>query len=754
MDAKDITINVNLNDKPVDYSSPKSDSKSQIMSLTGKKKVQIIVAIDSKSYKEDKAGFHFHGKLTEPRMSLNGWIYLPQELAPQDGKTIPLTIEHEEAFTANPKIRGSMKLSFDEDTWDLNYEAVTKDKEAIAGIKSGLFKSVSMTAEWEDEDKIRGWLVPKGVTTTHGSLVKTPGITSATVKTDAYVQCCDGLYPLQKCDTKILQELKQHYDSKKPYLFIKEKSKTRKDSEVQSSHKNTNTNPIQKMSKNDNEETLATVLVEAIAEQGEESKTEEELKQQIANELEIHENVVESILNGDEKATDEFLATLTKVAGLDESRLDAFRDMEEEKKEEEEEESDEEEEEEEEETPKPKKDTKSKKDSKSGKKVTIRNDGKPQEIVVKIDATEITDVLNKHLDTIVSTKKTKGKSDSTFLTKKEQRTKFYQRVTDCLRKHQRIDMQWIGEKLKKDHIGLDAIGLAEVGTAAGAQWLENITIVPAGLEASLRSTCEVVQIQRGAKEVHFTLISTPTPVDGSAPTVPGDATQTITDVVATPIERVLKQRLTDQAARNTNAPLGETIAKTFKNSEVLDEDAKILTELDGLTVGSLAGNIYQGQTSEVAILSTDIFVAELLRKAKSFLLNKGWQEAAMPGKVVCVMSPNQMEQLMGDTTIQRFIEWVSDGSALKTGFIPRLHGIDLLVSTQVPTGTGDSSSTTHRAFVYIREVSVGLGFTKDLEIENARYPEERATTIVASYELAAINKSITSVVRLVTHGAP
>ena len=103
--------------------------------------------------------------------------------------------------------------------------------------------------------------------------------------------------------------------------------------------------------------------------------------------------------------------------------------------------------------------------------------------------------------------------------------------------------------------------------------------------------------------------------------MPGDVSQTITDVVATPIERVLKQRVTDQAARNTSVNLGNAIAQTFKNAEVLDEDDKILKELDGLTVGNLAGNIYQGQATEVAITASDVFVSSLLRKAKSFLLN-------------------------------------------------------------------------------------------------------------------------------------
>ncbi len=745
MDPQSIEIKINgySIQLPI-INEQKSDSKQIIKPITGEKKAQIIVAIDSKSYKEDDEGFHFHGKLTEPRLSLNGWIYFPQELAPQDGKTIPLTKDHEEALSESPKIRGDMMLSFDENTWDLNYEAVTKDKEAIEGIKSGKYNAVSMTAEWDSFDVIRGWQVPKGVTTTFGSLVEEPGITSATVKTDAFVKCCNGLFPLQKCDSKILTELKNHVDSK-----------TKKKIDVKSSHKKKTDNSKSRMSKTDNEEQLSTVLAEVVEEQ---NKSMEQIKEEIAIETQIHESVVESILNGDEAPTPEFLDALEKVGNLDSSKLDALRSSDEEE-EEEEEETDEEEEEED----NPKKDKKSsdksKKDTKSTSKTTIKIDSKtPKEFTIKVDAkvdtSDITDMFKKHMDTIVKKNPTKGKTDSKVLSVKQQRTKFYDMVTESLRVHQSINMDWIQKKLQGENIALDAIGLTEVGTAAGAQWLEDITILPRGLKAGLRETCEVVQITRGAKEVHFTLISTPTPGDGNAPAVPGDATQTITDVVAVPAERVLKQRITDQAARTTSVNLGNAIAQTFRTSEVLDEDDKILTELDGLTEGSLAGLIIPtGAANEAAIDATNPMVATLLRKAKTALLNQGWSEAQVAGRLVCVMSPEQMEQLMDDPKIQRFIEWVQNGEALRDGLVPRLHGIDLLESGQIKVGTGSATNiVTHHAFVYIREVAMGLGFTKDVEIESARYPEERATTLVASYELAAKNKSIKAVAKIITYG--
>ncbi|GIU71499.1 MAG: hypothetical protein KatS3mg003_0978 [Candidatus Nitrosocaldaceae archaeon] len=585
-------------------------------------KVEFIVGIDS--IENVSEYLHISGLLSIPRVSLNGWIYLPEELAKQDGKTVPMFFEHEELFDPDAEPIGVLHTIWDESLMQLNYDAIIFDKEKAKAIIEKRFKHVSMAATWEDYDVIRGWLVPKGVEIIEGSLVLEPGIPESSVSIIDYVSndpvTNDKLIPTKLCDVNLY------------YTILADSHRTGQAYSLPVCDGKMVDNEINKTEKK-------TIMITDV-------------------------NLIRKILDANNKVV-----------------VDSIRDM----------------------LDKPKPTAK------------IADDN---------------NINNKDI--------------------------FYRIVSDSLRRFYTINWHYVNEQLRVNNVSADAIGLTELGSGAGAQWLENITIVPAGLNAGLRNSCEVVVLDRGAKEAHFTLISTPTPVDGDAPNVPNDATQTITDIVATPVERVLKQRITDQAMRSTSANLAEVIANTFRNAEVLDEDRKVLSALDNIPVANLAADIYGGNAlAENDIASTDIFTNDLLAKAKRALLRKGWEEARMPGSLVCVMSPEQMEQLMNDNNIQNFIEWVDNGDSVRNGSIPRLHGIDLVVSSEVPTGTGSGAPavTTHRAFVYVKNVAVGLAFSKELQIESTRYPEERATTIVGSYELAAKVKREDAVVRIVTYGS-
>lgn len=750
------------------------------------KNQEFLIPIDQSSLHFDGVGLSFNGVLTAPRLSLNGWLYLPEELAAQDGQTVPLFKNHEEKDDANAKPRGRMTVSYDEKTFRLLYKAYTSDKEVIDAIQSKEARYVSAGFKWGGEDIIRGWIFPKDCTLLEGSILigVPPGILEASVHTDsnkliAYAKDEKGQFmPLEVCTQELCQSLKSSINSSVP--CNKSMADNKKEDAVP-------------------EEVLQVVLIRKL----------DRLSQQIA-ELWTLLGQLESITPRNEalqqKIDDcwynlewmvlDYIETRSKVSGY-EDKLDILSIQDGMKRWKKGKMKDEKQVQTTDDTNKaPSTETifNSQSNSSINTNVTSTDQmadqtskeikepiapktdqapsedttqktpdtGKPatQEISVKVDTSglekSIEELKKVVADSALKEAKPTGAVASDAVPSKEEiRKKFYDAVTNSLKKHQQINWDSISASLKADGIGMDAVGVTELGTAAGAQWLEDITIIPSGLTTSLRTTCEVVNIQRGAKECHFTLISTPTPGDGTAPTVPADVTHTITDVVATPAERILKQRLTDQAARFTATNLGQAIATTFRNAEMLDEDTKILTEINTITDGNSAGAFFAGNaTSEATIDTADIFTHILIAKAKRALLRQGWQEARIPGGLVAVLSPEQMEQLMSDTTIQRFIEWVQDGEALRNGFIPRLHGVDILISTAVPTGIGNPTTViTHRAFVYVRQVAVGLGFTKELEIESARYPEERATTIVATYELAAKVKRDKAIAKIYSYGS-
>src|SRR3989338_6253285 len=105
-----------------------------------------------------------------------------------------------------------MSVFYNHETFNLEYNALATDQEAIEGVKSGKYKHVSMGAMWEGEDKIRGWLFPYGVEIIEGSLVEHPGIPEATVVMDAafMIDHVNGgiTVPLEKCNTEFCKMLK------------------------------------------------------------------------------------------------------------------------------------------------------------------------------------------------------------------------------------------------------------------------------------------------------------------------------------------------------------------------------------------------------------------------------------------------------------------------------------------------------------------------------------------------------------------
>lgn len=645
-----------------------TDAKNIRIKPTAKYHETLPAAIDR--VWEDQEGLHIHGVLSAPRMSFNGWIYFPEELAKQDGKTVPVYINHEEMFEENAKIRGTMNVNYNAQTWDLEYNALLTDLEAIDGVKNEKYKFTSMGAEWDSFDLIRGYQIPIGTRIVEGSLVDNPGVIGTSVITDSLI-----LEHLEGKDRKLFSCTKTACDMLRSSIIKIDG----------------NIKPI--MTDKNREDLNIKAKELGIDVDSEEVKklTDEELQKKID----------EVITANEKKAIEE-------------------------------------------------KDTKPKGDKAPQPVITVNVD-------TKAVAEEVAKVNKVFADFMVATGAPKPKGKILTNTDKESgRKRFYEIVTDSLKTHKELKWDYILSKLQNDNIAVDAIGLTEVGASAGAQWLEDLTVISGDFASGrIRDVADVVFIERGAKEVHFTLIATPVAADGTAPTVPADATQTITDILATPVERIVKQRVTDAAVRTTSVNLGAGIAQSFRIAEVVDEDDKFLTALNAVTVGNLAASLFGGTaTSEATIVAGSTFDHKLLAKAKRSIARKGYAESYIRGALFCVMSPEQMEQLMGDTNIQRFVEWVAEGTALKDGFIPLLHGVELIVSSKAPIVDGSPTTLkVHRAYVGIKRLSCGLAFTKDLAIESVRYPEERATTIIGTWEMVAKVKKDDTLVRIATYGS-
>lgn len=126
------------------------------------------------------------GILAIPRISRNGNLYLPEELAKAHGKTVPVLWNHE----GSPKsagdpvnksdVIGSMRLFWDAELMQLKYEAEVDRDLPNAPLHT------SLGAFFEKEDHVCGnvrcYSVPRGLRFVEASLTPTPGIPETTVK--------------------------------------------------------------------------------------------------------------------------------------------------------------------------------------------------------------------------------------------------------------------------------------------------------------------------------------------------------------------------------------------------------------------------------------------------------------------------------------------------------------------------------------------------------------------------------------------
>lgn len=306
--------------------------------------------------------------------------------------------------------------------------------------------------------------------------------------------------------------------------------------------------------------------------------------------------------------------------------------------------------------------------------------------------------------------------------------------------------QTISRALKRVVETIDSTGAS---AALGQVWQPDMITLPAGLAAGLRKFAEVVEIPQGADRVHFTRVTTPTFAALTEGSAPSDVSQTIDRVTATPVERGAKQTITYGVIESSTPDIIEAVERSLQTAAILDEDGVILSALDAAS--GIAATIYGGnKTSENQITASDTIKASDIAKAFTKIMEQGF--AVIPGDLVCVLSPKQYHDLLQDTAVQNAFQYGSLGGGLEEGVVGRLYGVDIAVSTKVPTGSGSGSPpvTTYHAFVFKKREAVGLGIGRSLLIETERRVDERKVLLMASHRIAAAVKVPNAVVKIIT----
>jgi N4-gp56 family major capsid protein len=280
-------------------------------------------------------------------------------------------------------------------------------------------------------------------------------------------------------------------------------------------------------------------------------------------------------------------------------------------------------------------------------------------------------------------------------------------------------------------------------------WQPDMIILPAGITAKLRQFTEVVEIPKGADRVHFTRITTPSFADLTEGQAPPEASQTIDKITVTPVERGAKQSITYTVLESATPDVVEAVERALQQAAVLSEDEKILAALN--SASGIAGTLFGGNaTQESEVDSTDIISPDLIPKALKLVQDNGY--ATEPGTFVLVVSPKQYQDLITNSAIQTALQYGTLGGGLEQGVVGRLYGVDIVVSSKVPTGTGAGTPaiTTYHAHLFAKNEAVGLGISRNLLIETFRDSDARLIKITASHRIAAAVKQPKAVVRIIT----
>ncbi|MHB1907767.1 MAG: phage major capsid protein [Nitrososphaerales archaeon] len=280
--------------------------------------------------------------------------------------------------------------------------------------------------------------------------------------------------------------------------------------------------------------------------------------------------------------------------------------------------------------------------------------------------------------------------------------------------------------------------------ALGQVWQPDMVVLPTDLPANLRRFVQVKVIERGADRVNFTTITTPSFASLTEDTAPGDVTQTITQINATPTETGAKQRISYVTMESATPDVVQAVERSFQAAALIDEDNTILTALDAATpAASLYGD--ESVTVEANITSAMTFKGARLASAMREIQKKGY--ALNPGDLIAVLHPVQYDALLKDSAISQYLYFGSVGP-IQQGVVPQVYGVDIVRSSRVPTGLGSGSITTYHAQVFLKSSAKGdpngigsggaaaLGVNRSLMIEVFRKIDERDLMIVASHRLA------------------
>lgn len=275
----------------------------------------------------------------------------------------------------------------------------------------------------------------------------------------------------------------------------------------------------------------------------------------------------------------------------------------------------------------------------------------------------------------------------------------------------------------------------------------SVMVIPSGLAAPVRDVVAVAYIIQGADGVQYCLVTAPVAGALGQGVEPALAVVTLSNELVALIDsqRGVESQISLEADQKIPGIHAATIL-SHRIAESLDENYLVLSQLDGISTGSLAGVVFPGSiTAENQIVSTNTLTGSMLAQAEKLVNLLGYDVS----ETVAFLHPKQYNDLTNDPALVRYLRYPGDQPG--NSAICYYGDLEIRRSSQVPSGangSGSPATTTYHGYLWVKQKSIALAVSQDLTVEAFRDLHLSAYVIKTHYDLAFKAIVPQSIVRL------
>jgi len=253
-------------------------------------------------------------------------------------------------------------------------------------------------------------------------------------------------------------------------------------------------------------------------------------------------------------------------------------------------------------------------------------------------------------------------------------------------------------------------------------WHSDLLVLPPELAPDLQDYVQVRVLKEGESSAKFHKLPPITFSTLTEGTEPSESSQAIATIEVTPTELGAMQTVTYTQLETSAVDLLSGVEEALINAAAAALDKMVIDAVNSADVTNFVDGT-SGTFNENLIINA----LELIKKEGKFQIK--------PGDIIVVVHPKQFADLLKRDVVKTAM-YFGGAEPIRMGVIPQLFGCVVIESTQIPKTT-ESGTDYYHAIAFKRDDAVGLAFGRELLIETDRVPSQRLIKIVGTIRAAA-----------------